>query len=273
MASALVIPCHIRTQWDRKCLLRLLDSARDQSTAFARIYVVDDASPLRYSLGDRDVEYIALATNGGPARARNVAINQALAAGCDLIFFTDHDCILDRDWHGHMARFLGDTNFAAVGGMTYSWGSTLLDRYHEINGTLAGKWLLPDRKELWYMPSLNFGMKAYAAKEFPFDERFPHAAGEDVDLCLRLRSKYRIGFCGAAKLWHDFGYSSTITGFLRFVRLFMKYKSSSATLYEGHTVLMWDASESIFEGNKLESHLRSQNETSGHHASNSGLRR
>lgn len=99
------------------------------------------------------------------------------------------------------------------------------------------------------MPSLNFGMKAFAAREFPFDERFPHAAGEDVDLCLRLRSKYRIGFCKDARLWHDYGYRSTITGLRRFVRLFLKYKSSSATLYEGHTVLMWDASESIFEGN------------------------
>jgi hypothetical protein len=172
-----------------------------------------------------------------------------------------------------MARYLSDTNFAAAGGMTYSWGSTLLDRYHEINGTLAGKWLLPDRRELWYMPSLNFGMKAHAAQEFPFDERFPHAAGEDVDLCLRLRSKYRIGFCADAKLWHDYGYSSTITGFWRFIKLFMKYKSSSATLYEGHTVLMWDASESIFEGNKNEPDLRLEDEGAGHRTRVSGLRR
>jgi glycosyltransferase involved in cell wall biosynthesis len=273
MGSALVIPCHIRTVWDLKCLLRLLDSVRDQSTLFACVYVVDDASPLKYSLAEHHVEHIVLETNGGPARARNVAITKALAAGHDLVFFTDHDCILDRDWHAHMARFLSTTKFAAVGGMTYSWGSTLLDRYHEINGTLAGKWLLPDRCELWYMPSLNFGMTACAAQEFPFDERFPHAAGEDVDLCLRLRSKYRIGFCAEAKLWHDFGYSSTITGFVRFVKLFMKYKSSSATLYEGQTVLMWDASESIFEGNKHEPDLRLEDEGTGHRASGAGLPR
>jgi GT2 family glycosyltransferase len=234
----------------------LLDSVREQSTTFSNVYVVDDASPLEYSLADRDVDYLRLPTNGGPARARNVAVAKALAAGHDQVFFTDHDCILDRDWHAHMARFLLETEFAAVGGMTYSWGSTLLDRYHEVNGTLAGKWLLPDRRELWYMPSLNFGMKAFAASEFPFDERFPHAAGEDVDLCLRLRSKYRIGFCPEATLWHDYGYSSTVTGLWRFIRLFQKYKSSSATLYEGHTVLMWDASESIFEGNMHELDLR-----------------
>lgn len=273
MSSALVIPCYIRNRWDLKCLLRLLDSVRDQSILFSRVYVVDDASPLKYSLADREVEHVVLETNGGPARARNVAVAKALAAGQELLFFTDHDCILDRDWHAHMARYLADNKVAAVGGMTYSWGSTLLDRYHEINGTLAGKWLLPERRELWYMPSLNFGMKAYAAQEFPFDERFPHAAGEDVDLCLRLRSKYRIGFCAEARLWHDFGYASTITGFWRFLKLFMKYKSSSATLYDGHTVLMWDASESIFEGNKNELDLRLANEGTGNRAGGSGLRR
>lgn len=248
--NALIIPCYVRTDWDAACLDRLLETVKAQSRAFDHVYLVDDASPRRYVPKQPFVTHIQLEKNGGPARARNVAIGRALAAGCDQIFFTDHDCVLDPEWHAQMTQFLtGHPEFAAVGGMTYSWGKTLLDRYHELNGTLCGKWLLPDRKELWYMPSLNFGMKAFAAEEFPFDERFPTAAGEDVDLCLRLRSKYRIGFCPDAKLWHDYGYRSTITGFGRFLGLFRKYKSSSATLYEGHTVLMWDSSESIYEGN------------------------
>jgi GT2 family glycosyltransferase len=226
-----------------------MDSVRDQTSAFEHVYLVDDTSPLAYTPKYTFVDRIVLTQNGGPARARNVAIQKALEAGHKHLLFTDHDCILDQAWNEQMTSFLERTEFAAVGGMTYSWGKTLLDRYHDINGTLAGKWLLPDRKELWYMPSLNFGLKAFAAEEFPFDERFPTAAGEDVDLCLRLRSKYRIGFCPEAKLWHDYGYKSTLTGFRRFLKLFQKYKSSSATLYEGHTVLMWDSSESIYEGN------------------------
>jgi GT2 family glycosyltransferase len=247
--SCLIIPCYIRTDWDLACLYRLLDSIDAQSLKLERVYVVDDASPLKYNLKDRNVDHIILEKNGGPARARNVAITKALAAGYRHLLFTDHDCILDKKWAERMTAFLDGGDFAAVGGMTYSWGKTLLDRYHDINGTLAGKWLLPERKELWYMPSLNFGMKAFAAEEFPFDERFPTAAGEDVDLCLRLRSKYRIGFCPEAKLSHDYGYKNSFTGFRRFLKLFQKYKSSSATLYEGHTVLMWDSSESIYEGN------------------------
>jgi len=254
--SALIIPCFIKNQWDIDCLNRLLGSVQSQTKPFERVYLVNDSSPLKYECRHDFVEHIILDKNGGPARARNIGIEKVLKLDIQHLLFTDHDCILDREWNEQMTSFLSRTEFAAVGGMTHSWGKTFLDYYHDINGTLAGKWLLPDKKELWYMPSLNFGMKAFAAEQFPFDERFPTAAGEDVDLCLRLRSKYRIGFCPAAKLWHDYGYKNSILGFNKFVKLFKKYKSSSATVYEGHTVLMWDSSESIFKGNMYESDLQ-----------------
>ena len=250
--SSLIIPVHIKNEWDRNCLYRLLKSVQDQSNPFSHVFLIDDDSPLSYEVDTALFEYIHLPENGGPAKARNIGIARALERG---LLFTDHDCVLDRNWNREMTSFLLSTDYGAVGGMTHSWGKTLLDRYHDINGTLNGKWLLPDRRELWYMPSLNFGMKAEAANDFIFDERFPSAAGEDVDLCLRLRSKYRIGFCAKAELWHDFGYRSTFTGLKRFIGLFKKYKSSSATLYEGHTVLLWDSSESIYEGNAYEPHL------------------
>jgi len=253
--SVLTIPCYIKTQWDVQHLDRLLDSVKNQTVPFEHVYLVDDASPLSYRSGHNFVEHIRLQENGGPARARNVGIQRGLDQGARLLLFTDHDCLLDKSWNEEMTHFLENTSFGAVGGMTYAQGATLLDYYHDINGTLNGKWLLPDRKELWYMPSLNFGMKAEVACDFVFDERFPTAAGEDVDICLRLRSKYKIGFCGKAKLWHDYGYKSTLTGLGRFARLFMKYKSSSATLYEGHTVLLWDSSESIYQGNAHEPHI------------------
>ena len=253
--NALIIPCYIKTQYDIDCLTRLLDSISLQTKQFEKIYLIDDGSPLKYAIELENVEHIYLNKNGGPARARNIGIEKALDIGIQNILFTDHDCILDKNWNQEMTIFLNNAGFDAVGGMTYSWGKTIFDYYHDINGTLAGKWLLPDKKELWYMPSLNFGMKKYVAEQFQFDERFPNAAGEDVDICLRLRSKYKIGFCPSAKLWHDYGYKNKITDLFKFINLFKKYKSSSATIYEGHTVLMWDSSESIYEGNMYESNI------------------
>ena len=251
----LIIPVFIKTQWDLDCLFRLLQSVDGQTIPFDKVYVIDDESPLSYSISNSKVEHIRLNENGGPARARNIGIDKALKLSAKHLLFTDHDCVLDKRWNEQMTAFLDSTEFGAVGGMTYSLGNTLYDYYHDINGTLNGKWLLPDRKELWYMPSLNFGMKAFVAEQFYFDEDFPTAAGEDVDICLRLRSKYKIGFCPEAKLWHDYGYRNLFTGFNRFVKLFKKYKSSSATVYEGHTVLLWDASESIYKGNMHEPDL------------------
>ncbi len=256
--SVLIIPAYIKTQRDLNCLNRLFESIKMQTEVFEYVYLIDDNSQLQYDITYDFVEHIKLDVNGGPARARNVGIKKALAFGADYLFFTDHDCILDNEWNAQMINFLDKTDFAAVGGMTYSWGKTLLDYYHEINGTLAGKWLLPDKKELWYMPSLNFGMKSFAVKEFQFDENFPTAAGEDVDLCLRLRSKYKIGFCPTATLWHDYGYKSTISGFIRFVNLFKKYKSSSATVYDADSVLMWDYSEAIYKENMYESDISAE---------------
>ncbi len=253
--NVLIIPCFIRTKWDIDCLNRLIISIQNQTKPFDYVYVIDDYSPYSYTLSYNYVEHIKLTNNGGPARARNIGIEKALSLNSQYLLFTDHDCILDIQWNEQMTSFLERTEFGAVGGMTFSWGKTLFDYYHDINGTLSGKWLLPERKELWYMPSLNFGMKSFVASQFNFDERFPTAAGEDVDLCLRLRSKYKIGFCNKAKLWHDYGYRNLLTDFKRFVKLFMKYKSSSATLYEGHTVLLWDSSESIYPGNAYESDL------------------
>lgn len=201
--NVLIIPCYMKTEWDINCLNRLLISIKNQTKPFDKVYVIDDASPLTYDLLFDFVEHIKLTENGGPAKARNIAIEKALILKTNYLFFTDHDVILDKEWHCEMSSFLERTNFGAVGGMTYAYGKTLLDYYHDINGTLNGKWLLPDKKELWYMPSLNFGLKAEVAEQFQFDERFPTAAGEDVDLCLRLRSKYKIGFCPSAKFMQN----------------------------------------------------------------------
>jgi len=135
--SSLIIPCYIKTQWDANCLDRLLDSVQQQSQSFDNVYLIDDDSPLKYKIRHDFVEHIFLSENGGPARARNVGIEKAISTGAEYLLFTDHDCILDKEWNKLMTSFLIQTDFGAVGGMTYSWGKTLLDYYHDINGTLT----------------------------------------------------------------------------------------------------------------------------------------
>ena len=94
--SSLIIPCYIKTQWDINCLDRLLDSVQQQTQRFDKVYLIDDASPLKYKLKHDFVEFTALGENGGPAKARNIGIEKAISTGAEYLLFTDHDCILDR---------------------------------------------------------------------------------------------------------------------------------------------------------------------------------
>lgn len=111
---ALIIPCYIKSQWDIDCLQRLFDSVHSQKKQFDKVYLIDDACPLTYELRHNFVEHIILKENGGPAKARNVGIDKALALGIQHLLFTDHDCILDNDWNEQMTSFLDQTDFATV---------------------------------------------------------------------------------------------------------------------------------------------------------------
>jgi GT2 family glycosyltransferase len=127
-----------------------------QSLKLEKVILVDDASPLNYEPKSRNVDVIKMPINSGPAKARNLGIDMALKNRIEHLLFTDHDCILDKDWNLNMTNFLKNSEYAAVGGMTYSWGNTIYDYYHDNNGTLTGKWLLPERKEYGICLLLTF---------------------------------------------------------------------------------------------------------------------
>jgi GT2 family glycosyltransferase len=242
--NVLVIPAFLRAEWDRACLQRLAASAARQPYLDA-VVVVDDASPFTPAELPSRVDVIRLSVNGGPARARNVGIVRALGLGADHILFTDHDCVLDPGWATALSSFLAGGTCGAVGGVTAALGDTLLDRFHDFNGTLNGRWVLPAREELLYAPTCNLAITAGVAREFKFDERYPTAAGEDVDFCLRLRRRHRIGFCPDAVLRHDFGYVDSVRGLGRFIRTLKKYRAANALLWSEHSGLLWTDSEAI----------------------------
>src|SRR5947207_732747 len=104
--TALIIPCYIKTNWDINSLNRLLDSVQNQSYPFDKVYLIDDASPLKYDPPYDFIDLIRLSENGGPARARNNGIEKAVKESAQILLFTDHDCILDKEWNQQMTSFL-----------------------------------------------------------------------------------------------------------------------------------------------------------------------
>lgn len=203
----------------------------------AGVVVVDDGSPLAMPPLPERVEVVRLAANAGPAAARNRGLERGLSLGAEVVLFTDVDCVPAPGWAREMATFLKAGPYVAAGGVTQSLGTTLLNRYHDFAGSLNGRWLLPERKELVYAATCNMAVRAGALAQVRFDERFPAAAGEDVDFCLRLRAHGPIGLATRAVVRHDFGYPGTWRGLEAFRRMFRRYGEADPLIWDKHPEL------------------------------------
>ena len=248
MKTCLVVPCYLRNRKDEFMLRRLIDSALRQKQRFRSIIVVDDASPHTFNHSFSGVDCIRAESNSGPAHARNKGIEKALELESSYVLFADHDCILSSDWSLKMTEFMNACSYESAGGLTRAYGKTMIDKFHDINGTLNGRVILPERKHLLYTPTCNFAISHNVAEDFRFDTRYRNAAGEDVDYCLRIRKEYPIGFCRDALVWHDFGYRNILSGILKMTAMFKKYKEANSLLYKSYPEYFanaWYESEAI----------------------------
>ena len=205
------------------------------------VLVVDDGSPLPFPSLPPVVELLRMDRNRGPAAARNRGLARALELGAETILFTDVDCIPALGWAEAMQAQLRTGGVVAAGGVIRSHGTTLLDRYHDFNGTLNGRWILPERAGLLYAPTCNLAVRATAVADLRFDERL--ITGEDVDFCYRLRDRGTIALAPRAVVHHDYAYETTWRGLPTFLRMFRRYGEGDALLWEKHPELRGADSE------------------------------
>ncbi len=134
-----------------------------------------------------DITFINTPTPISAAAARNLGARRATG---EFLLFIDADCIAAPDWAERLSTCLNQGH-PVVGGRveieperSAYW--TLCDNLLTLTSSLADD--NKDNNEMWYLPSLNFGItRALFLEMHGFDEAFPGAAGEDVDLSLRLR--------------------------------------------------------------------------------------
>ncbi|KAJ3054774.1 hypothetical protein HK102_011468 [Quaeritorhiza haematococci] len=178
-----------------KSLIRALTS--EQKEAPARVVVVDDGSPEPLSVSkwaeEMDVnglvDVVRLHTNQGPACARNMGIRHFLQVEPEIqiVGFTDLDCLPSATWVETIhTTFSLSPRVSILSGRTISAGDTYFDQYHNRFGTLNGRRI---GKSLLYGPTCNLAVRRSVLDCTRFDNTFPCPAFEDVDFCLRARSR------------------------------------------------------------------------------------
>lgn len=129
--------------------------------------------------------------NGGPAKARNAGVFQALGK---IIAFTDDDCIVDNNWLMEIYRtFHSNNEIQVVEGLTYTDKKARTPLTHQI-------------ENLTWNPVIPTCNAAYKKEFFVrlggFDTDFPYPHNEDTDLAWRVLEETDVHFCANVRVYH-----------------------------------------------------------------------
>jgi GT2 family glycosyltransferase len=139
--------------------------------------------------------------NWGLATARNVGFR---AATGEIVAYLDDDARPDRHWLHYLALSFKDGRFAAVGGPNLpptESGAVASCVADAPGGPIH---VLVSDREAEHIPGCNMAFRKSALEEIGgFDPQF-RVAGDDVDICWRLRDAgQELGFSPAAFVWHQ----------------------------------------------------------------------
>jgi O-antigen biosynthesis protein len=138
--------------------------------------------------------------NRGLSVARNTGLE---AASGEIVAYLDDDTRPDRHWLRYLAAALTGTSHAGVGGPNVAPPTPdLVSECVDLTPGGPIHVLLSDR-EAEHIPGCNMAFRRAALVEIGgFDPQF-HIAGDDVDICWRLRDAgWTLGFSPGAMVWH-----------------------------------------------------------------------
>lgn len=155
-------------------------------------------------------------TEPGPAAARNCGVRHALG---NWILFNDSDCLPTASLLSGYA--LADNGAIAYAGNIKALGNDKLSKYYEsqeiliplkvrdINGQFIPQYLITANTLIWKPALLEIG---------GFNEDIKIAAGEDIDLGLRLSQTGRLAYAFESIVYHNFD-----DGLVGFAKRFIRY--------------------------------------------------
>lgn len=179
-----------------------------------------------------DIRFIAL-DHGGLSAARNRGAEEARG---EIIAYTDDDCEPDAGWLTWLAHEFNRGGWDACGGPNLPPIPTGRDHLDHIDEAVvasapgAPSHVLLNDVEAEHLPGCNLVVKKEALMKIGgFDVNY-WVAGDDLDFCWRLRGAgYRMGFCGAAFVWHR-----RRTSLFRYFKQQYGYGKAEALLMRDH---------------------------------------
>lgn len=190
---------------EEKYLPECIRSILDQSFKNFELIIVDDCSTdhtpnIINRFGDKRLARIRNKENYNIAKSRNVGVK---AAKGEFIFFTDADCVADKNWIRNGLKQFRDKNILGVDGLTcYGEENYKPTPSDKIRGTLYG-----DR-----FNTCNIAYRKDAIQKVGgFDEKRYAEAYEDSDLAFRILRSGKIIHCKDMVVLHqkkEFGFIS-----------------------------------------------------------------
>lgn len=183
-------------------LAACLESLENLNYPGYEVLLVDDGSTediSRTAQAFPKVRYLRQ-PHAGLSAARNLGMEEARG---ELLAYTDDDCIVDEDWLNHAAAGFDDEAWVACGGPNIPPGPR--NAVEAVVAAAPGSptHVMLNDAEAEHLPGCNLVIRKASLKAVGgFRTRY-HTAGDDVDICWRLREAGgRLRFVPGAMVWH-----------------------------------------------------------------------
>jgi len=204
MKASVVIPVYNGAETIADCVRSALPQAQDFQGEY-EVIVVNDGSTdgtekIVQGLAKGNVKLITQ-DNKGPAAARNHGAKEAKG---EFIVFMDDDCVAEKNWLTEMLRPFEDHEVVGVQGRYKNGQKEFIAQLIQLE--IEERYEKLRRQK--YVDHIGTYSAAYRRETFlavkGFDEKFPIASGEDIDLSYRLAGKgHKMVFNWDAIVWHQ----------------------------------------------------------------------